>query len=207
MRRISSPYSAAITGGGFLFDETDAMLPLFQSEDADRLIAEEVLYNNVIHINAEISRKRSIAEISRRYKMMPAGFWKDYQQMSRDDRTVALFFVLLKTYKILLDFHVNVTMRKWNSVSRRIEPSDLTMEFYEIAARDQFVDGWSESTRKKIISAYLTILRRVGMLDSDGNLRQLNASNFDYYLRIGEPWYLEAALLEPYQIETIKKQL
>lgn len=207
MSRISSPYSAAITGGGFLFDETDALLPLLQSEDASSLLAEEALHNNVLHINAETSRKKAILEIRRRYASVPAGFWKDYQQLSRGDRMVALFYVILKTYKILFDFHVNVAMRKWNSVSRRLEPSDLTMEFYEIAARDPFVDSWSETTRRKVVGAYLTILRRVGMLNDDGTLRQLNASNFDYYLRIGEPWFLEAALLEPYQIEQIKKQL
>lgn len=207
MSRISSPYSAAITGGGFLFDETDALLPLLQSENASSLLAEEALHNNVLHINAETSRKKAILEIRRRYASVPAGFWKDYQQLSRGDRMVALFYVILKTYKILFDFHVNVAMRKWNSVSRRLEPSDLTMEFYEIAARDPFVDSWSETTRRKIVGAYLTILRRVGMLDSESHLRQLNATNFDYYLRIGEPWFLEAALLEPYQIEQIKKQL
>ncbi len=207
MNRISSPYSAAITGGGFLFDETDALLPLLQSEDASSLLAEEALHNNVLHINAETSRKKAILEIRRRYSSVPSGFWKDYQQLSRGDRMVALFYVILKTYKILFDFHVNVAMRKWNSVSRHLEPSDLTMEFYEIAARDPFVNSWSETTRRKIVGAYLTILRRVGMLDSEDNLRQLNASNFDYYLRIGEPWFLEAALLEPYQIEQIKKQL
>lgn len=207
MSRISSPYSAAITGGGFLFDETDALLPLLQSVDASSLLAEETLHNNVLHINAETSRKKAILEIRRRYASVPAGFWKDYQQLSRGDRMVALFYVILKTYKILFDFHVNVAMRKWNSVSRRLEPSDLTMEFYEIAARDPFVDSWSETTRRKVVGAYLTILRRVGMLNEDGTLRQLNASNFDYYLRIGEPWFLEAALLEPYQIEQIKKQL
>ena len=79
------------------------------------------------------------------------------------------------------------------------------MEFNEISANDAFVDSWSEITKKKVASAYLTILRKIGMLDTDNQLQSLSCSNFDYYIRLEEQWFLEAALLLPYQIETIKK--
>ena len=52
----------------------------------------------------------------------------------------------------------------------------------------------------------MTILRRVGMLDRENQLRALTSGNFDYYLMKGEPWFLEACLLQPYEIENIKKK-
>ena len=58
-----------------------------------------------------------------------------------------------------------------------------------------------------MVSAYLTVLRKVGILDKEDNLHPLSASNFDYYIINGEQWFLEACLLQPYQIENIKKQL
>ena len=120
--------------------------------------------------------------------------------MDEDDRRIALLFVILKTYKILFDFQINVAIKKWNSVSRTIDLQDLAMEMNEIAAKDEFVDSWSESTKTKVASAYLSMLRKCGMMDREGNLVQLKPSNADFYIRIGEPWFLEACFLAPYQI-------
>jgi len=202
-----SPYTAAITGGGFLFTETNALLPLLQSPDRASLLKDEKQNNRLLKINAEESRKKTIGEISRRYDTMPVSFWTDYQSMSEEDQVVALFFVILKTYKICFDFHINVTMRKWNSISKTITHDDLKLEFSEISARDEFVDSWSDKTKSRVGGAYLTILRKVGILDKEDQLHSLSASNFDYYITIGEQWFLEACLLQPYQIDNIKKQL
>lgn len=106
-----SPYTAAITGGGFLFSETNALLPLLQPADRVALLKDEKLNNRLLKINAETSRYRAIMEIARRFDTMPASFWADYQAMNEEDQHVALFFVILKTYKICFDFHINVTMR------------------------------------------------------------------------------------------------
>ena len=202
-----SPYTAAITGGGFLFTETNALLPLLQSPDREALLKDEKLNNRLLKINAETSRYRAIMEIARRFDAMPASFWADYQAMNEEDQHVALFFVILKTYKICFDFHINVTMRKWNSISKTLVSDDIDMEFNEVSARDEFVDSWSDKTKRKVTGAYLTILRKVGILDKEDQLHPLTASNFDYYIINGEQWFLEACLLQPYQIENIKKQL
>lgn len=207
MKRGNSPYSAAITGGGFLFEETDALLPLLKSIDRETLIKDELVNNRILHINAEKSRSKAILEIKRRFDVMPPAFWDDYQSMNDDDRKIALFFVILKTYKILFDFQINVAIKKWNSVSRTIDLQDLAMEMNEISAKDEFVDSWSESTKSKVASAYLSMLRKCGMIDREGQLVQLKPTNADFYIRIGELWFLEACFLAPYQIENIKKQM
>lgn len=203
--KIDSPYTAAITGGGFLFAETNALLPLLLDENADALVKEEVLNNNILHINSEKSRKRNVSEIRRRFEVMPRSFWYDYQDMTEADKRIAILFVLLKTYKILFDFHANVTMHRWRSASQDISIDDLMMEFNSISAKDQFVDSWSDATKKKVASAYLSILRHAGMLDKEDRLLALRPTNVDYYFGIGEPWFLDACLLEPYEIESIKQ--
>ncbi len=207
MTTYKSPYTAAITGGGFLLEETKALLPLLQSDDREQLLKDERLNNRLLKINAETSRYRFIMEIARRYDAMPASFWVDFQAMNDDDQAVALLFVILKTYKICFDFHVNVTMRKWNSISKSVTYDDIEMEFNEVSARDEFVDSWSDKTKRKVASAYLTILRKVGILDIEDKLHPLSASNFAYYISCGEQWFLEACLLMPYEIEAIKKEI
>lgn len=205
MKRIQSPYTAAITGGGFLFEETNLLLPLLQSDNRAALLKEETVNNHILHINAEISRKRIMAEIARRYDTMPVSFWEDYKDMVEDDQKIALLFVILKTYKVCFDFQIRVTLRKWNGIAKSLTHEDLMLEFSEIAAKDEFVNSWSENTMRKVASAYLSILRKVGMLDNNGELHSVEANNMDYYIKIGEPWFLEACLLQPYQIDRIKQ--
>ena len=204
-KKSNSPYTAAITGGGFLLEETKVLLPLLQSPDRTALLKDERVNNRLLKINAETSRKRAMAEIERRYDAMPPTFWNDFQQMDEEDQKAALFFVILKTYKICFDFHINVTLRKWNSISKSLVYDDIEMEFNEVSARDVFVDSWSDKTKRKVASSYLTVLRKVGILDKDDNLHPLSASNFDYYIINGEQWFLEACLLQPYQIKEIIK--
>ena len=206
-KKNNSPYTAAITGGGFLMEETNLLLPLLQSPDRTALLKDEKVNNRLLKINAETSRKKVINEVARRYDAVSTSFWNDYQEMSEDDQKTALFFVILKTYKVCFDFHVNVTMRKWNSISKSVTYEDVKMEFNELSAKDEFVDSWSDNTKRSVAGAYLTILRKVGILDKEDNLHPLNASNYDYYIIHGEQWFLEACLLQPYQIENIKKQL
>ena len=97
----NSPYTAAITGGGFLYEETGILLPLLQSENSEELLRDEAVNNRLLHINSESSRKRNISEIKRRYNAMPTSFWEIYQNMESNERHVALLFVFLKTYKLL----------------------------------------------------------------------------------------------------------
>lgn len=203
--KFNSPYSAALGGGGFLFEETDAILPLLQSEYSDALLKDEIQHNRLLQMNAERTRSKAILEIKRRYNAMPLSFWTEYQQMEEDDRKAALMFVILKTYKIVFEFHVNVTMPKWNSIAKKVELADLMIELDEISARDQFVDSWTDNTKRKIAGAYLTLLRRSGMSDKQGNLSQLQIGNPEFYLNgEGEPWFLEATLMPAYQIEELK---
>lgn len=67
MNKNNSPYTAALTGGGFLFEETLTLLPLLQAENSEELLQEEKVNNNLLHINAETARSRNIHEIKRRY--------------------------------------------------------------------------------------------------------------------------------------------
>lgn len=209
MNKNNSPYSAALTGGGFLYNETNILLPLLMSEDSEELLKKEKLENNLLQINRETSRERAIFEVRRRYNAMPKSFWEDYKSMSEKSQRIALFYVILKTYKICFDFQINVTRNKWQSISRSVTRDDLLMEFNEIGARDEFVDSWTDNTRIKVASAYLSILRKVGMLDEENQLHAVKDTNeaMSYYIRIGEQWFLEACLLQPFEINEIRKAL
>ena len=204
-----SPYTT-ITGCTFLYYEFERILPLLMAANSDILLKDEIENNRVLQVNSLASRKRFVAEFKRRYASVPALFWKTWQGMSEAGQRAGLFYAILKTYKLVFDFHFNVAMRKWNSIDHTLLKDDLLMEFNELSAHDDFVDSWSDATKDKCCSNYLTILRQSGLLNEKTNELtpvKLDAEEFAYYIRRGEEWFMEACLLYPYEIKDIKSQL
>ena len=66
-----------------MINEMTAVLPLMMSDNADALLKDEIINNNLLKINTETTRRRAVAEFVRRYKAMPVSFWNDYLAMSR----------------------------------------------------------------------------------------------------------------------------
>ena len=199
-----------MTGAGFLFYEFARVLPLLMSENSTDLLKEEVNNNNLLQVNSQTSRDRFIVEFKRRYNAVPAAFWNVFLTMSEEGQRAGLLYAILKTYKLVFDFHFNVTMRRWNSIDRTVVKNDLMMEINEISARDEFVDSWSEKTKERCVSQYLTFLRHSGLLDTKTHELQsinLGPKEYKYYINMGEEWFLEACLLYPYEINDIKAAL
>lgn len=209
-KKMKSPYTAAMTGCGFLYNEFIRVLPLFMEKNAADLLKEEVLNNRLLQVNSQKARQRFITEFKRRYNAVPLSFWTNFVNMNEAAQRAGLLYAILKAYKLAFDFHFNVTVKRWNSVDQTLHKNDIMREFSELSSRDAFVDSWTEKTKDKCASQYLTILRQAGLLQEKTDELQslhLEASDFEYYVRSGEYWFLEACLLYPYEVNNIKTQL
>ena len=196
-----------MTGCSFMHNEMKAMLPLLLSPDADTLLKKEISENNILLIKSESSRKKAVLEFKRRFNAVPREFWEWFATVSESTQLWAMFFVNLKTYRIFFDFQVNVVLNNWNGISRTVTYNDILSEFYQISASNAFVDSWSKETKDRITSSFITLLRKVGLLDAKtSELRspQVNEEEFAYFLKINEAWFLDACLLEQYVINRIK---
>ncbi len=176
--------------------------------DMERNLARELEENNVLMIDNRKSRQRYILEIKRRFLTVPRSFWLTFQNSEENAQRLALFFVIMKCYRLVFDLHINVTLKKWYSIDRRVTKGELMMELSQIAANDEYVDSWSDWTRTNAVYSYLTILHQAGLYTKKtGELRKADIRDEDYlfYLRIGEGWFLEACFLQPYEINRIKQ--
>lgn len=210
MNKNNSPYTAAITGCAFLYYEFKRILPLLLSADADTLLKEEIENNHILQINSRKARRTFVLEFKRRFVSVPIHFWQSWQNWSEEGQRAGLFYAILKTYKLVFDFHFNVAIKRWNSIDHQLSKSDIMMELNEISAHDAFVDSWSDNTKSRCASGYLTILRQTGLLTEKTNELQSihpDAADLAYYFRSGEEWFLEACLLYPYEINDLKSQL
>lgn len=209
INKNNSPY-IAITGCPPLYYEFKRMLPLLMSADSQQLLKDEVENNQMMQVNSRTARSRFIHEFKRRFLSAPIHFWKTWEGWSETGQRAGLFYAMLKTYKLVFDFHFNVALRRWNSVDRKLEKSEIMMEFNEIAAHDEYVDSWSDKTKERCATQYLTILRQAGLLAEKTNELQSihpDSSELEYYFRSGEEWFLEACLLYPYEIADYKAKV
>ena len=196
-----------MTGCGFMHSEMTAMLPLLLAPDADALIKQEITENNILLIKSESSRKRAVVEFRRRFNAVPREFWEWYNTVSENTQLFAMFFVNLKAYRILFDFQVNVVVNNWNGISQSVSYNDILSEMYQISANDEFVDSWSDETKNKVVSWFITMITKVGLLDKKTSQLSspiINEEEFAYFLKINEAWFLDACLLDPFVINRIK---
>lgn len=210
MKKGNSPYSAAFTACSFMMYEMTRLLPLFLADNADELIRQEIEENKHLMVNSISSRKRYCHELKRRFKAVPRSFWEDFLSWDEPAQRLGILFVLLKCYRILLEFHLNVTIKKWNSIHHALSLNDITMELSQIAAQDAFVDSWADNTKNRVASAYLTFLNQAGVYDKKSMelhpASGIDSSTYAYYINIGQDWFLEACLLYPYEIEKVKQE-
>jgi len=180
------------------------------SADAEQQLKDEIENNQILQINSRKARRTFVLEFKRRFASVPLHFWQAWQGWSEEGQRAGLFYAILKTYKLVFDFHFNITIKRWNSVDHQLAKFDIMMEFNEIAAHDEFVDSWSDNTKDRCAGAYLTILRQAGLMTEKTNELQPihpDDSELEYYFRSGEEWFLEACFLYPYEINDIKAKI
>lgn len=207
---IKSPYSGTFASASLVLDETNAILPLLLSENADALIKQELAENNLLKINSQTTRTNVVHEISRRFKAVPVDFWHEYQSLPEANQRMYLFYANLKCYKLLFELHFNVAVPKYRSVTMHIATSDLEMYMNELAAIDPAVAKWKENSIKKYAKVFLTMLKQVGLINElTGELQSIDLppDAYRYFVDKREMWFLEACLLAPYKIKNITNAL
>ena len=186
----------------------NAVLPYLLKDDSSDTVKKIENSLEIIPIQSVSARHRVTVEMVKRFRAVPKSFWTDYQTFPSSQQRLALFYVILKTYRLVYEFQINVAVKKFNSANNTLRIDDLWIEFYNISSRDSFVDGWTEQTKKKVINVYLTILRQTGLLDSETDiLQQIDIGNDAYipFVQIGELWFLQACFLPQYEIENITR--
>lgn len=186
-------YDANFTAGGLLFNEFIALEVLLLSENFEEGIAIEEEENNVMGVATNSARKRIISEIKRRYHLAPDDFWSHFFGWHENEQKLALFYLCLKTYPVVLDLHYEVTIKKFKS-GNKLDAYDLQMRLDELASNDEDIAKWSESTFNKINVQYRKALKDAGLFDGEKptNISKVNDYFWNFFYNINESWFLEA---------------
>ena len=185
-------YDANFTAGGLLFRDFNSVKTILTEDNFIELIQIESEKNSYLGIPRESSRKRVISEIKRRYKIVSKDFWSWYVSIPENEQKLALFYTCLKTYPIVLDFHLEVSLKK-HRIGDELDAFAVQMRIDELIATNEDVGSWSEATLYKINSQYRSTLKECGLLKGTKLISPSDMSDsfFDYFDTIGENWFKE----------------
>ena len=144
-------YETNFSARGLLNKEFNRITSLLVEDDFIPRIKEEIKVNELIGIPTEQARKRAIQEIIRRYEAVPKSFWTWFVNLTPSESKLALFYVCLKTYPIVLDFHLEVALKKYRTGSD-LNAFSIQMRVDELSAKHEEIESWSETTINKINS-------------------------------------------------------
>ena len=201
-----SKYRASFTAGALLQNEFKAIAGLFGSDDLDAVLKNEIQENKYLRLKKELARSRVITEMRRRLKYTAIEQWTDFDQMSDQEQKLFLFYVLLNAQPLARDFHFEVLVKRWQMLMTDLTKVELQMRLEEIESNDEEVNGWSDSTKTKVLTQFIRILTEAGLL-LRGKVKRPIIENDLFWKKFIEwdaTWFLEACLLSPKEIERLK---
>lgn len=197
-------YSSSFTAGGILYNEFESVLTLINSDNRDQLLAKEVSENRYFKINSEAARKRIVTEIKKRIVLLDDIFWNYYLTLTKEEKKLMLFYLCVRTYKLVQDFHIKITAKRFWTYQKQIDPNQYKMYLDELSSKEPPIEKWSESTRKKCITNYIRMLKEAGFINNNSLQKpQIETTFYCFFLKISAPWALDIFLLNNAEKETI----
>lgn len=190
-------YDANFTAGGLLFNEFISLKNILANPEFDALVMVEEQENNLMAVSMLTSRKRILTEIKRRREKAPIDFWDHFYSWSEKEQKLALFYLCLKSYPLVLDIHLDLSMNKFK-VGANLSDYDVKMWLDNLSTRNEKVASWSEKTHYKINVQYRKMLKDAGLLNDEHLTSPISISNSfrDYFSAVKELWFLESCFLK-----------
>lgn len=189
-------YDANFTAGGLLYYEFIKLEPILLGNSVVKDIKEEAEKNQLMGVKTHSARKRILSEIERRFKNMPLNFWNWFYALQETEQKLALFYVCLKTYKVVFDIHWEVTLKKFVTTGI-LDPFDIQMFIDELQSKDENVATWKETTQKKINVQYRKALADCKLLKGQNLSSPVNISTdfWVFFSELNDQWFKKACFL------------
>lgn len=201
-------YSTSFTVGALFFEESEVLIPLILA-GAESEIEEEIDSGVNLKINTKLSRKKKAHEITARFEAVDKAIWELYVDLnSNEAKLILLYYAALKTYNLVLAFHLEVVLDKWDTGNFNLDKNDYYNFLMKKKGAHPEIEEWSDSTQSKIASTNILMLKEVGLLDN-GRLEKIRIpfELASFFGERGEWWFLEALFMTREEMREIAKQI
>lgn len=205
-----SEYIFSYTAATMMINETHSVAEVYATNQDWNKTKDIILEDNIMQKNAISSRKRVFVELKRRLGALTEKEFEHLLECSSSDAKAIIFLSILKTYRFIYEFMVEVVQRKVLLFDYKILNSDYESFFESKKYAVEQLENITEATTYKLKQVLFRILEEAAIIDSAKNKNiqkpHLSSKVIELILK-DDAEYLRAFLYTDYEIETLKKRL
>ena len=168
-----------------------------------------VIEENVMQKQSASSRKRVFIEIKRRVESLTSEQLEYFKDASSSDIRNLIFLAILKTYRFIFEFIVEVVLKKFLMFDYRILNSDYESFFVCKKYAIEQLENITQNTEYKLKQVLFRILEESMFIDSTKNkniLKPILSNEVIELIIKDNPAFLKAFLFTDYEIEKVKER-
>ena len=203
-------YLFTYTTCSLLVPETIEVIKKYQELKDWNKVRELVIEDNILQKNAISSRKRIFSELKRRIKSLTNQELSIITQLGDSQLKYLVFLSILKTYRFIYEFMVEVVLQKYLLFDYKILNSDYESFFESKQLNVEQLNQITDTTKYKLKQVLFRMLEEVQIIDDTKN-KIIKKPYLDEELAkviaLDNPNYLKGFLYNDYEINQIKSKL
>lgn len=165
------PYILSFSAGGLLYHESVTFAEIYDdTKDWDKTIT-RIQEDNLLQSRVESTTTRKIREISTRLKELTEEQLGLLCRGSRIDQNQLLWLACCKRYQLLGDFANEVLHNKFLRLDLIVSTADVEHFFETKSVWHAELENLAETTRQKLITVIMRMLREADMVSAEGLLK------------------------------------
>ena len=203
-------YLFTYTTCSLLVPETIEVIKKYQELKDWNKVRELVIEDNILQKNAISSRKRIFTELKRRINSLTNQELSLITQLGDSQLKYLVFLSILKTYRFIYEFMVEVVLQKYLLFDYKILNSDYESFFESKQLNVEQLNQITDTTKYKLKQVLFRMLEEVQIIDDTKN-KIIKKPYLDEELAkviaLDNPNYLKGFLYNDYEINQIKSKL
>ncbi|MCK5893417.1 MAG: DUF1819 family protein [Endozoicomonadaceae bacterium] len=164
-------YNSDLNGGSLMVRESRVIAALLLKEAQPEEWVQAIQEDNLLQKRSPATAKRNAQAIRKRLELMSPEFWRALRDGDEELATQVAFCAALERNLLLVEFMKRVLRDAYITHTENLEAYLWTDFLEESAQRDPNIDGWQESTKKKMGQVVFRMLAEVGYLKSTRSLK------------------------------------
>ncbi|RXJ95783.1 hypothetical protein CRU94_03985 [Arcobacter sp. AHV-9/2010] len=206
---MSNNYIFSYTAATLMLHETQEVAKKYlEFRDWDK-VKDLVIEENIMQKQSISSRKRVFIEIKRRVESLTSQQLEHFKDASSSDIRDLIFLAILKTYRFIFEFIVEVILKKFLMFDYKILNSDYESFFESKKYAIEQLENITQNTEYKLKQVLFRILEESMFIDSTKNKNILKPSLSDEVIKLivkDNPAFLKAFLFTDYEIDKVKER-
>ena len=168
---VDFKYDSDLTGGSLMVRESRIVAGLMLDQTTAEQWDLAIRVDNILQKKSPVSAKRNAQALRKRLERIEPGFWRALRDGDDELATQAAFCAALGRNFLLVEFMERVMRDAYVTHAEKLETFRWTEFLEDCAHRDPRIDGWKESTKKKMGQVVYRMLAEMGYLKSTQNLQ------------------------------------